>query len=327
MVKVSVIIPVYNAEKYLLKCVESILMQKNLDVEVLLINDGSTDKSASLCDDLAIKDKRLKVIHQNNEGVSSARNTGLLHATGEWTCFVDSDDWIEPNSLHVLINDGRNCHSDLVIARSFINQNEQLVTERYPFNKDWTEFFYNGVDLVIDKGYIRGSVCGVIFRNDFLRSHDILFPQGISNGEDSIFFSQCIIYAEKVTFANVHFYNIFERDGSASRSWPFDKILGLVNNVTYLNNYIKTHPELPIKALYILNYKIYGVISNIFNNFHSSFSIKNYILLRKELKKNLNTKIDVGCIKTNKRKIKIANFSLDLLALLIITKNQIKKYF
>lgn len=91
----SVIVPVYNAEEYLRKCIDSILYQTYSDLELLLINDGSTDSSGAVCDEYARRDERVRVIHKENGGVSSTRNLGLDLAQGEWITFVDADDWIE----------------------------------------------------------------------------------------------------------------------------------------------------------------------------------------------------------------------------------------
>ena len=95
--KISVIIPVYNAESTLRRCVDSVLAQTFTDFECLLINDGSKDKSGEICDEYAIRDSRVRVFHKENGGVSSARNVGLDNATGEWIAFVDSDDWVGRN--------------------------------------------------------------------------------------------------------------------------------------------------------------------------------------------------------------------------------------
>jgi len=102
MTKLSVIVPVYNAEKYLEECVESILQQSFASIEILLINDGSRDSSGIMCDSFAKKDSRIRVFHKDNGGVSSARNLGLDNARGEWICFVDSDDWLEQGYFEVL---------------------------------------------------------------------------------------------------------------------------------------------------------------------------------------------------------------------------------
>ena len=102
---ISVIVPVYNAEKYLKECIRSILNQTIQNLELILVNDGSTDGSGYICDEYINKDNRIKVIHKENGGVSSARNMGISEATGEYFTFVDSDDYLEPNALEILYND------------------------------------------------------------------------------------------------------------------------------------------------------------------------------------------------------------------------------
>ena len=99
--KISIIVPIYNVEKYLKQCIDSILVQSYENWECILVNDGSTDSSGSICDEYAIKDSRIRVIHKNNEGVSSARNLGLSYANGEWIYFVDSDDTLYHNALSI----------------------------------------------------------------------------------------------------------------------------------------------------------------------------------------------------------------------------------
>ena len=99
MPKISVIVPVYNTEKYLNRCIDSILAQTFTDFELLLIDDGSTDCSGKICDEYAAKDSRVRVFHKENGGVSSARNMGLDNAQGEWITFVDSDDWVHEDFL------------------------------------------------------------------------------------------------------------------------------------------------------------------------------------------------------------------------------------
>lgn len=100
--KISVIVPVYNVEKFLRRCIDSILAQTFTDFELLLIDDGSKDKSGEICDEYAAKDARIRVFHKQNGGVSSARNLGIDKAQGEWVYFVDSDDWIEIETLSIV---------------------------------------------------------------------------------------------------------------------------------------------------------------------------------------------------------------------------------
>lgn len=100
-VKISVIVPVYNVEKYLEKCVESLLNQSLKDIEIILVDDGSPDKCPQICDEYAKKDCRVKVCHKKNGGLSSARNEGLQHISGEYYMFVDSDDWLDLEACKV----------------------------------------------------------------------------------------------------------------------------------------------------------------------------------------------------------------------------------
>lgn len=115
-VEISVIVPVYNAEKYLHCCIDSILAQTFTNFELLLINDGSKDRSGVICDEYAKKDNRIRVFHKENGGVSSARNLGIEKALGTWISFVDSDDWIEPNMLEEVLQNAINNNAELVFV-------------------------------------------------------------------------------------------------------------------------------------------------------------------------------------------------------------------
>lgn len=324
MNKVSFIIPVYNAADFIEKSITSILHQREINFELILVNDGSTDNSGSICDEYSKKDNRIRVFHQKNEGVSSARNKGIEESSGDWITFVDADDWIEPNSIQKIINNNNNIDSDYIIARSFINRNGLAVIERYPFSNNLLNKNYKGTDLIIQSIYGRGSVCGVIYSKLFLKKNKIKFPLNLKNGEDSIFCTLCSIYGENISFSDIHFYNVYEREGSASRgNWTFDRVLNMTNNISYLNQYIEKHNKLTQEAISILNFAKYGVVSNLYNNFNNSFSIKNYFILRKEVKKKLAGSIDTGPIKTNKFKVDLLNISLDTFAILVLLKNKL----
>lgn len=143
--QISVIVPVYNVEKYLSRCIESILSQTFTDFELLLIDDGSTDRSGEICDEYAKKDTRIRVFHTKNRGVSAARNLGLDNAKGEWISFVDSDDWVENDYLKSLFNDNFLTENKCVICESVYVDFEKYNRKRFilpdvilviPFNKD-----------------------------------------------------------------------------------------------------------------------------------------------------------------------------------------------
>ena len=128
MPKSSVIVPVYNVKDFLEKCVDSVLRQTERDFELLLIDDGSTDGSGALCDELAGRDNRIRVIHQENKGLGGARNTGIEAASGDWLLFLDSDDWIEPETLEKALTAGEQQNADMVLFgfRSVDMQGKEL---------------------------------------------------------------------------------------------------------------------------------------------------------------------------------------------------------
>lgn len=132
--KISIVVPVYNVESYLKRCLDSIQNQTFQAWECILIDDGSKDNSGKICDDYSIRDKRFRVIHQNNKGVSSARNAGLENAKGKYIGFVDSDDWIEPNMYEYLYNDAIETQADVCIC-GFIGQNYKRVKKMYRTKK------------------------------------------------------------------------------------------------------------------------------------------------------------------------------------------------
>lgn len=130
--KISIVIPVYNVGQYLCQCLDSIITQTIQDYEVILVDDGSTDESPSICDKYAEKNKRFTVIHQKNEGSAKARNTGLDKATGEYIAFIDSDDWINEDHLQNLQKRAEETEADIVISSYYFFDGKQ---DTYVINK------------------------------------------------------------------------------------------------------------------------------------------------------------------------------------------------
>lgn len=177
MPKISVIVPVYNTEKYLHRCVDSILAQTFSDFELLLINDGSKDKSATICDEYAQKDSRVRVFHKENGGASSARNLGLDNAVGEWITFVDSDDWIDTNYLIQLYK--FETKSDLYLSG---------YTPHLIDIKDATYKNKEEIKSILNKHiFYFSNVCGKLFRSDIINQNKIMFDKNINYAEDTVF--------------------------------------------------------------------------------------------------------------------------------------------
>ncbi len=216
-VKISVIIPVYNAADLLPRAVGSILMQEFDDFEVILVNDGSTDSSASVCDEMAEQDMRVRVIHKENGGVSSARNAGLDAARGEFVMFVDADDAIHDGSLENMY-----CRkSDFVLA-GFEKVIDHKVQEKYSPSRSAS---YNGTEEIcafFDKvlparnTYILNSACFKLFRRSILVDNGIRFVEGLSFAEDKIFVMTFLQYVRYVSTVPSVVYSYFLRSGSLS---------------------------------------------------------------------------------------------------------------
>ena len=187
---VSVIIPVYNVEKYLAECVDSVLGQSDTDYEIILVDDGSTDSSGVICDAYAQKDARIRVIHQSNGGLSAARNTGLKAARGEYVYFLDSDDYIEPHALARLVAKAEQEQADVVFFDGFVffdECEEDSSVSRYIRKAAYaTE---NGREmlgkLLLNEEY-RTAVPLMLFRADYLRKNELCFLEGIIH-EDELF--------------------------------------------------------------------------------------------------------------------------------------------
>lgn len=196
--KISVIVPVYNAEKYLHRCMDSILAQTFTDFELLLIDDGSKDQSGAICDEYARKDERVRVWHKENGGVSSARNVGLDNARGEWVTFSDSDDWLEPNA--------------------FAYYDE--MTKKHSFDYLYCGYFLNGVPKTPEdegnfgvKDFLNKNECDKLWYGLYLSSaikrNNIRFDKKITLSEDKLFNYQFLKFCRQVYCARVAFYHYF----------------------------------------------------------------------------------------------------------------------
>lgn len=208
---ISVIVPVYNSEKYLHRCIDSILAQTYTDFELLLIDDGSTDSSGAICDEYAQKDKRVRVFHKENGGVSPARNMGLENAIGEWVTFVDSDDYTDSQWLKNYIDLICINQVDLV-CQGFKTDKplfKGLKTNSYGIN-----FKGNVVDCIetLFRNNILGFCWNKLFLNQIIETHNIRYNEKISLREDEIFVMQYLLYTKSCICTNKigYFYSVPE---------------------------------------------------------------------------------------------------------------------
>jgi glycosyltransferase involved in cell wall biosynthesis len=184
--KVSVIVPVYNAGPYLEACVRSILGQSFSDFELLLVDDGSTDGSGAACDAWTQKDMRIHTIHQANAGAAAARNAGLDAAQGEWVAFVDSDDTLEPFALCHALDAAEAEGLDWVCYGYFMDFPDHSVKVGQDFAMLDAESLAAHISTFINLGGL-GTTCNKLYRRDILEQHAIRFPVGQRVGEDAVF--------------------------------------------------------------------------------------------------------------------------------------------
>ncbi|WP_347548668.1 glycosyltransferase [Pseudalkalibacillus hwajinpoensis] len=219
--KVSVIVPVYNAEKYIAYCIESLLNQTLKDCEFIFINDGSTDSSKIIIEEYERIDPRIVLINQQNQGVSSARNAGLRKASGEYVGFVDADDHVMPDMYAVHYQAARSSYCDIVISNFQTDSNRPESVEKYPFPIN-TNFKKIYIDIELTSYLLASDKCNAVwnklYRNEVLQQNNIQFPQHISLGEDGVFNLLFMCFAESAKYIDYTGYCYREVKGSATRN-------------------------------------------------------------------------------------------------------------
>ena len=222
MSRLSIIVPVYNTEKYLRKCLESIMRQTFSDFEVIVVDDGSTDSSSSICDEYALLDPRIRVIHKNNEGLVSARKAGLAAASGSLIAYVDSDDWIESDAYSYMITAMEQNDCDLVVC------------DRYVDTKNASSEMHNGIapgiynrsaieneilpHIIGDGSFFRWniypSLWDKLFKREKLLNYQFSVDNQICEGEDAAVSVPYIADCNKILFSKSCFYHYVQHDNS-----------------------------------------------------------------------------------------------------------------
>lgn len=214
--KISIIVPVYKVEKYLRRCLDSIVAQTFTDWECILIDDGSPDNSGKICDEYAEKNARFRVIHQENAGVSAARNAGLDVAKGEWIGFVDSDDWICETYLNILYKNAIENNADMVIAGCIRTDGKKEFGKYVPVN-GW-------LNIPKDFAMNMQSPWGKLFKREICEENKFRFPINISVQEDLYFNFLFLITTKKIYGIADTPYYYFGHDESTLSHFTKQKI-------------------------------------------------------------------------------------------------------
>jgi glycosyltransferase involved in cell wall biosynthesis len=209
--KVSIIIPVYNSENYIKQCINSIITQSYKELEVIVVDDGSTDRSADICDQLSAFDSRIKVFHRSNEGAASARNFGLYKATGNWVIFVDSDDfWRDHTGLNdlMIFSESINYPFDFIIfnyTRYFQKDNIFVDRPDFPYSLASEQPKQDKVKLLMNNKFIPAPPWGKLIRTGFLKRNEINFINKRSS-EDIPWFINLLEKAVNFSVTNLRFH-------------------------------------------------------------------------------------------------------------------------
>lgn len=323
MAKISIIVPVYNAQKTLNKCIDSILRQSFNDFELILINDGSIDNSGTICDRYAEIDHRIKVIHKKNQGVSHTRNIGLENASGKYIQFIDSDDWIEETILEKLISFMVG-NTDIVICgynRVLMNENIYKIEKEIYAKKvigikieEFLKNFYYYFELEI-----MNALWNKLFKRELIYKNNIKFNENLSLGEDLLFNIDYIGNCRKITNLDEALYNYVIFNDNKSLSTRFNpkrleaQLIMYTNIIEILDRFGQCRDENEVYFRRAFSKAIIGSVKNYLNkNTGSRLDKKNYL---KSLYQNENVMKNISLL---------GNGSIikNIIAMLMLLKNQ-----
>jgi len=294
---ISVIVPVYNVEKYIKRCIESIINQSYLNIEIILVNDGSTDSSGIICDKYSEVDNRIKVLHKKNGGLSDARNVGLKVAQGNYITFIDSDDWIHVNYIKTLYTLILKSNSDVSICNFKKTSSEELIEDTeeesiYQFTN------VEALEQLFGELYVQMVIaCAKLYKSSLF--NEISFPVNRIH-EDEFTTYKLLFKSSKVILTTKKLYYYWQRNDSITGSsinykQTMDKILALTERATFFNNNKlnvlgdRTYKNIFIYYIQILN-KVNEFGEEIYiNKFYKDF--KKYKKVLKKSKQSIIFKI------------------------------------
>lgn len=250
MIKLSVIIPIYNAEIYIETCLLSLFEQSLLEseFEVILINDGSTDQSDSVIKTFAKKHSNIKIIEQTNQGVAIARNKGIQLASGKYILFTDADDFISPNTLSTLLSEAIKNNVDILRGNyQYIDENNVVK------NKKTTRITSALCHKILDHTIFYRQICNheffsclLLIKAEFLKKSKVIFKPQMSFLEDVLFTTELILHRPRTMYIPISFYNYRQHQTSAVATLNEHKLLNVVELISKLRSY-QQNPKLPIK--------------------------------------------------------------------------------
>lgn len=245
---ISVIVPVYNAASFLSRCMDSLVHQTYSNLEIICVNDGSKDNSADILDEYAARDSRVKVIHQENKGVSVARNTGMDAATGEFVSFVDADDWIELNTYNRI---AENIADDIDVVWFGIQLEGDIAPNVCRLFESFLEIPLEGRGQIPMSMIVRsdGSMCNKVVRRKLIEEYECRFPLGIAYGEDAVIRNCVLAVAREIYFIPDKLYHYMQWNESATKcekkmkNHCLDQLNAVACTVSFFKKYDMLHKK------------------------------------------------------------------------------------
>lgn len=293
---ISVIVPTYNSEKYIKKCITSIVKQKKCELEILVVDNGSVDNTKNIVKEFAQKDKRIRLIQCPIKGVSNARNMGIEYSKGEYISFVDSDDYIDEDFYYIMLDSLEKQKVELSVCEyNQIFEDEKEITKEKKYgisNLNKVEL----LDKMFDKDFFQGFVWNRLYKSEIIKNNNVRFNTEITICEDFLFNCEYMQYIEKACYINQPLYYYVQRKSSSynsqiNRKWftvfkAYEQIekICLDNNFTNLDGliYHKFKVNLLLKEKIFFNNKEFKYEKKIVNNNIKKYSKK--IFFSKEIK-------------------------------------------
>lgn len=315
--KVSIIVPVYNVEKYLNVCMEGLINQTYKDIEIILINDGSTDSSEEICNILSKKDSRIKVYNQKNRGVSFARNLGLEKAIGEYICFVDPDDYVEYNMIEILVDFAEKSNKDLVICgyyfeHRYLDKDKNIKFSRYAIKceeKNYKNKSEIKEDLVkLWDNALMYNIWNKLYKSEIIKSNGIRFIE-YSMGEDLEFNKNYLTFCNNIYVTSKCLYHyVREREGAATqkyvKGWFDIRFKEHISLIKFFEEYGINSPEVNEYLARRYVERVLGCIENEFNRKNEKSIKEKFEEINKILNNNEVNKA-VKIMKPKSKKVKV----------------------
>lgn len=304
---ISIIVPIYNVEKYLDRCIKSILNQTYKNLQIILVDDGSPDNCGKICDEYALKDKRIEVIHKENGGVSSARNIGLEKVKGKYIGFVDADDYISEDMYESMLNLIKNNDADTCICNLYIEENNSLSIK----NKNIGNKIYNRMEIlkevILDKN-IQSYPCNKLFKKELLKK--IKFPEG-KKYEDIGTTFYILENANKIIVTDKPYYYYYQRQDSTVNNVKEETIIDYIDIIDSRYDYIsKKYDELKPYNIYYLTKTLITAYTDMYKLKHAKEETYSRILRLKEKVKKKYIKNEEKIIKLFDEKQKMELYTI-----------------